>query len=151
MSTVFKDLIGKRINGVFLARENWTVVFRTTEGKYYRYDTSGDCCNTVWVNHISGLDILGKGDSFDLMRGALVTGGEDKEWTTDRDWTEADGGEYGEVISDGFFTLHTDRGYIDFEVRNDHNGYYGGSFAYYEMVEVAVEELEDFAQVTEDF
>jgi hypothetical protein len=147
--TVFKDLIGKRINGVFLARDNWTVVFRTTEGKYFRYDTANDCCNTVWVNHITGLDILGKGDSFDLMRGALVLGGEDKEWTADREWTEADGGDYGDVIQDGFYTLHTDRGYIDIEVRNDHNGYYGGDFEYNEDSDL--DKLEDFRQVTEDF
>lgn len=149
--TVFKDLIGQRINGVFLADSNRTMVFRTVQGKLYRYITQSDCCNTVWVNHINGLNIIGKGDTFDLMRGALVTGGEDKEWTENRGWTAADGGEYGDVIQDGFFTLHTDRGYIDIEVRNDHNGYYGGSFDYFEDSNWTFDELEDYKQVTEDF
>ena len=141
--TVFKDLIGKRINGVFLANDNWTVVFRTTEGQYFRYDTEKDYCNSVWVNHITGLGILGEGNTFDLMRGALVLGGEDKEWTENR----YDGD--GDVTQDGFYTLHTDRGYIDVEVRNSHNGYHGGSFDYNSNTEL--DELEDFKQVTEDF
>jgi hypothetical protein len=149
--TVFKDLIGKRINGVFLANDNWTIVFRTVEGKYFRYDTANDCCNTVWINHITGLDILGQGDTFDLMRGALVTGGEDKEWTANREWTKADGGDYGDVIQDGFYTLKTDRGYIDIEVRNDHNGYYGGSFMENEDLDWTFDDLEEPKQVTEDF
>lgn len=147
--TVFRDLIGKRINAVFLARGNWTLVFRTTDGKFYRYDTSNDCCNSVWVNHISGLNILGNGDCFDLLRGVLVTGSEDKEWTDSRAWTKADGGEGGDVIEDGFYSLHTDRGYIDIEVRNDHNGYYGGSFDYTEDLDLT--SLEDLKQVREDF
>ena len=149
MASIFDNLIGHRINGVFLARDNWTILFRTTEGKYFRYDTSNDCCNTVWINHINGLNILGEGDVFDLMRGALVTGAEDKEWTDDRNWTEADGGDYGDVIQDGFYTLKTDRGYIDIEVRNDHNGYYGGSFDAVE--EVRLETFEDLKQITKDF
>ncbi len=144
--TVFKDLIGKRINGVFLANDNWTVVFRTVEGKYFRYDTQNDCCNSVWVNHVAGLNILGNGDTFDLMRGALVLGGEDKEWTENR--YEED--EY-DVVQDGFYTLKTDRGYIDFEVRNSHNGYYGGSFDFNEDLDWTLDDLEDFRQVTEDF
>jgi len=147
--TVFKNLIGKRITGIFLGNDAWTVVFRTTGGEYFRYDTENDCCNSVYINHITGVDAVGRGDSFDLLRGALVTGGEDKEWTEDREWTEADGGKYGDIISDGFFTLHTDRGYIDIEVRNDHNGYYGGRFE--ENEKVNLENIEDLKQVFEDF
>jgi len=142
--TVFKNLIGKRINGILLGNDNWTVVFRTTEGNYFRYDTGNDCCNTVWINHITGVDVVGKGNSFDLLRGALVIGGEDKEWTENRP------GEDGwEVIQDGFYTLHTDRGYIDIEVRNSHNGYYGGTFN--ETDEVDLQDIEDLQEITNDF
>ena len=143
--TVFKNLIGKRINGIFLGNDAWTVVFRTADGKYFRYNTGNDCCNSVWVNHISGVDVVGKGNSFDLLRGALVTGGEDKEWTENRDGSD----EGYEVIQDGFYTLHTDRGYIDIEVRNSHNGYYGGSFE--EDEDVDLHEIENLTEVTEDF
>lgn len=147
---VFTNLIGKRINGVFLAEAGWVLIFRDVEGNYYRYDTQNDCCNSVWVNHINGLNIIKSDNEFDLLRGVLVTGSEDKEWTDNRNWTPDDGGEYGDVIQDGFYTLKTDRGYIDIEVRNDHNGYYGGSFNEYDD-DWVFEDLEDCKQVTEDF
>ena len=147
--SVFGNLVGKRINGIFLGNDSWTVVFRTTDGEYFRYNTGNDCCNSVWVNHITGVDAVGKGNSFDLLRGALVLGAEDKEWTENRGWTEADGGSYGEVIQDGFYTIMTDRGYIDVEVRNDHNGYYGGSFEFDDETDLSG--IENLLEVTEDF
>jgi hypothetical protein len=143
--SIFNNLVGKRINGIFLGNDAWTVVFRTTEGEHFRYDTGNDCCNSVWVNHITGVDAVGKGNSFDLLRGALVTGAEDKEWTENRDGSD----EGHEVIQDGFYTLHTDRGYIDIEVRNSHNGYYGGSFEFAD--EADLNEIEDLKEVNEDF
>jgi hypothetical protein len=142
--SIFNELIGHRINGIFLGNDKWTMLVRTTEGKFFRYDTANDCCNTVWVNHITGVDILGEGDSFDILRGALVTGAEDKGWGENRD------GEEGyEVIQDGFWTIRTERGYIDIEVRNSHNGYYGGSFSLNEDTDLG--DIEDLEQITEDF
>lgn len=142
--SVFKSLLGKRINGILLGNDAWTVVFRTTEGEYFRYDTSNDCCNSVWVNHITGVDAVGKGNSFDLLRGALVLGAEDKGWSENRNDEEG----Y-EVIQDGFYTLRTDRGYIDIEVRNSHNGYYGGSFD--ENDDIRLDDIENLKEVVEDF
>ena len=143
--SAFNVLRGERINGIFLGNDGWALVFRTVDGKYFRFDTQNDCCNSVWFNHINGATILGEGNSFDLLRGALVTGGEDKEWTENRDGSD----EGYEVIQDGFYTLHTDRGYIDIEVRNSHNGYYGGSFE--EDTDVDLHEIENLTEVTEDF
>jgi len=111
--TVFKNLIGKRINGILLGNDAWTVVFRTTEGEYFRYNTGNDCCNSVWTENRDGSD------------------------------------EGHEVIQDGFYTLHTDRGYIDIEVRNSHNGYYGGTFN--ETDEVDLQDIEDLQEITNDF
>lgn len=123
--SVFKNLIGERINSILLREDNERIIFRTIDGKEFKYYTSGDCCNTVWINHMTGLNVLGEGNTFDLLRGALVIGSEDKGWTDNRCVED----EY-DVIQDGFFTLKTDRGYIDFEVRNSHNGYYGGNFEF---------------------
>ena len=63
-----------------------------------------------------------------------------------KDRSDVDGHE---VVSDGFWTIKTDRGFIDLEVRNSHNGYYGGSVKYLE--EVDANSIEDLRQVTEDF
>jgi hypothetical protein len=86
--------------------------------------------------------VLGEGNLFDILRGAMVTGVEDKGWTEDRE----DGYD---VIQDGFWTISTDRGYIDLEVRNSHNGYYGGSVTYDEESDLS--KIEDLRVVTADF
>ena len=140
----FNVLVGKRINGLFLGNDAWTLVVRDATGRHYRFDTANDCCNSVWFNHINGLDILGEGNSFDILRGAVVLEVEDKGWGENRD------GEAGyDVVQDGFWTLRTDRGYIDIEVRNSHNGYYGGRVDYNEEVDLS--DVEDLRPVTEDF
>ena len=139
----FNVLVGKRINGLFIGDDNWSLVFRDINGRYYCFRTKNDCCNTVWFNHVNGVEtVLGEGNLFDILRGAMVTGVEDKGWTEDRE----DGWD---VIQDGFWTIATDRGYIDLEVRNSHNGYYGGSVVYDE--EAMLDKIEDLQAVTADF
>jgi hypothetical protein len=97
----------------------------------------------VWFNHVNGVEtVLGEGNLFDVLRGAMVTGVEDKGWTEDRE----DGYD---VIQDGFWTIATDRGYIDLEVRNSHNGYYGGSVVYDE--ESKIDAISDLQAVVKDF
>ncbi len=141
--TVFENLIGERINSILLNEDNDRLIVRTINGQEFHYYTSGDCCNTVWINHMTGVNVLGEGNTFDLLRGALVTGAEDKGWGENR----SDEDEWN-VIQDGFFTLKTDRGYIDFEVRNSHNGYYGGTF---EVDTNPDADPTSFREVREDF
>jgi hypothetical protein len=138
-------LVGKRINGLFIGDSAWALVFRDINGRHYCFRTENDCCNTVWFNHVNGVEtVLGEGNLFDILRGAMVTGVESKGWTDDR--TDEDGYD---VIQDGFWTIATDRGYIDLEVRNSHNGYYGGSVVY--DAESDLGTIEDLQAVTEDF
>jgi len=117
---VLNKLVGKRINGIFLNEDHDRVAFRTIEGEVLGFYVCGDCCNTVYINHFQGRDVIGEGNTFDLLRGALVTAVEEKEWVN------VDVPDAYEVVEDGFFTIRTNRGYIDFEVRNEHNGYYSG-------------------------
>jgi hypothetical protein len=141
----FNVLVGKRINGLFIGASAWALVFRDINGRHYCFRTENDCCNTVWFNHVNGVEtVLGEGNVFDILRGAMVTGVESKGWTDDR--TDEDGYD---VIQDGFWTIATDRGYIDLEVRNSHNGYYGGSVVY--DVESDMSKIENLQAVTEDF
>ena len=141
----FNVLVGKRINGLFIGEDAWALVFRDINGRHYCFRTKNDCCNTVWFNHVNGVEtVLGEGNVFDILRGAMVTGVEDKGWTEDR--TDEDGYD---VIQDGFWTIATDRGYIDLEVRNSHNGYYGGSVVY--DAESDMSKIENLQAVTEDF
>jgi hypothetical protein len=139
----FDVLVGKRINGLFIGDDAWSLVFRDINGRHYCFRTKNDCCNTVWFNHVNGVEtVLGEGNLFDILRGAMVTAVEDKGWTEDRE----DGYD---VIQDGFWTIATDRGYIDLEVRNSHNGYYGGSVVYDE--ESKIDAISDLQAVVKDF
>ena len=141
----FNVLVGKRINGLFIGDSAWALVFRDINGRHYCFRTKNDCCNTVWFNHVNGVEtVLGEGNVFDILRGAMITGVESKGWTDDR--TDEDGYD---VIQDGFWTIATDRGYIDLEVRNSHNGYYGGSVEYDEESDMS--KIENLRAVTEDF
>jgi hypothetical protein len=146
---VLNKLVGHRINGIFLNQDHTRVVFRTIEGREFGYYTHGDCCNTVYINHFQGKDVVGEGNTFDLLRGALVLATEEKEWVAiDDDDTEYDDDSYGGgCVEDGFFTIKTDRGYIDFEVRNEHNGYYSGHL---EELDPHMDE-EELHVLTEDF
>lgn len=141
--SVFTGLIGKRINGIFVNGEQDQVLFRTTEGRYLGFATSGDCCNTVYINHLCGANVVGEGNSFDLLRGALVTRAEDKGWS--ENVTDVEGWS---VTQDGFFTITTDRGFIDFEVRNEHNGYYGGHVTELDEQDI---DMSEFQELREDF
>ena len=139
----FDVLVGKRINGLFIGDDAWALVFRDINGRHYCFRTKNDCCNTVWFNHVNGVEtVLGEGNLFDILRGAMITGVENKGWTEDR-------ADSYDVIQDGFWTISTDRGYIDLEVRNSHNGYYGGSVMYDEESDLGT--IEDLQAVTEDF
>ena len=141
----FNVLVGKRINGLFIGDSAWALVFRDINGRHYCFRTENDCCNTVWFNHVNGVEtVLGEGNVFDILRGAMVTAVEAKGWTDDR--TDEDGYD---VIQDGFWTIATDRGYIDLEVRNSHNGYYGGSVVY--DAESDMNKIENLQAVTADF
>jgi hypothetical protein len=141
--SAFTVLRGERINGLLLGNDGWTLVVRTVGGKYFRFDTANDCCNSVWFNHVTGVNILGEGNSFDLIRGALVTEVETK------DFERQDDEDGYEVIDDAFITIRTDRGYLDLEVRNSHNGYYGGSISYNDDPDLT--SISDLSEITEDF
>jgi hypothetical protein len=92
---------------------------------------------------VTGVNILGEGNSFDLLRGVEVLAVEAKGWDENR--SDEDGYE---VVQDAFWTIRTNRGYIDIEVRNSHNGYYGGSVSYSGTDDSV---LDDSEQITEDF
>ncbi len=112
MKSVFDPIVGKKIANAKLVSGELRVT--TTDGKRHRFWPTGDCCAQCWIEATEGLD---------LMEGATVLSGEDKEWT---DMTSED---Y-DVLEQGFYSMHTDRGTLDLELRVSHNGYYGGSLEY---------------------
>lgn len=106
---VFDDLIGKMI--VSISRSSCTQYIRvgTNNGDHF-FEADNDCCNAVWIEHINGIELLP----------ATVIEVEDREWQSIEPGPEDD------VLEAGSYVMKTDKGYIDIEVRNTHNGYYGG-------------------------
>jgi len=119
---IFTDLIGKRVNDVLMNDDKTMIVFQTVEGEYLGYSAHGECCNDVWFNHLTCTNALGTGDLFDILRGTEVLGEEAKGWVDVKNEDE----DSWNVIEDAFWSIQTSRGWIDLEVRNTHNGYYGG-------------------------
>ncbi len=103
----------------------------------------------MYINHFQGADVVGEGNAFDLLRGALVTSVEEKEWVAIDDEPDDGGSSWvDDCVEDGFFTIRTDRGYIDFEVRNEHNGYYSGHIEECNEKDAV---LDDLLPLTKDF
>jgi len=110
-----EQLIGKTIKEVQLDENDFLLKLITEDNENILIRTEGDCCNRVWFVHISGIESL---------IGAKINEVVEKKWELVSDEKEIKGNdEYEEVC---FWTIKTDKGYFDFEVRNNHNGYYGG-------------------------
>ncbi len=108
----FKELENKIITHAFIENGKELLGFNTNEGMFI-YCSEGDCCNEVWFEHLSGIEAIG----------GKVLSVEAKGWNSIDD---CDSNE--DVFLDaGFWSIKTTKGYIDIEVRNSHNGYYGGN------------------------
>lgn len=129
----FEEIVGKTIIEVAM-HEDYLLRFTLADGSFEYFGATGDCCNSVWFCHIEGVDRL---------IGAGIFAVEEKGWnqleTNDYDCLEA-----------GFWTLSTTKGYVDIEVRNSHNGYYGGYVQNYDHLKKVDPKL-DFKVLTEDF
>jgi hypothetical protein len=128
--TDFNHLVGQTVVELHTDPERVYLCFTLADGRRVVFVAEGDCCNDVWFNHITGVEAL-------IGRTVLST--ENKEWVD----VEATRQECEEA---GFFTLCTERGRCDIEVRNSHNGYYGGSISY-----LGENGLTEPVAITEDF
>jgi len=115
-----KELIGHKIRKIFISDDKEELQFLNDRNEILIFQASGDCCNSVWFEHISGIDaILG---STIKEFASSIKGGEWKEVPATPGLDEFE--------EAGFFTLITDKGHCTIEVRNNHNGYYGGEVCF---------------------
>lgn len=89
-------------------------------GRKGRAEAWGDCCASVWFEHIEITNALG----------GVVLAVLEKGWD---DYTKPF--EYGDVEEVCFWTIITDKGTVDIETRLSHNGYYGGYVDWHEPTE----------------
>lgn len=109
----FRELIGKRVQKLYIDSDKQTLSFVTDQGLQI-YSALGDCCSDSWFEHLSGVkDILGK----------VITG------VTEIECAEVMGTkqEVDRVYSYKFTLGEEAVGRFEVEMRNSSNGYYGGS------------------------
>lgn len=128
-----ESLVGKTIKQVRINREDDVLYFLTEGGKVYQYHAYGDCCSRSWIEHINWINFLVD---------AIVTE------VKNRDMPEDDIDKHGNCIAYYGWTIVTNKGRCDIEMRNESNGYYGGSL---ERTEHDPKTLDDTRPVTEDF
>lgn len=117
----FDEIIGKRVLGLAKGADD-RIAFVTNEGAYV-YEAWGDCCNSVWFEHADDPDVF-------LNATVLDVDSHGFEVLEDDDFY---------VLEHWFIKVKTTLGYCNIELRNSHNGYYGG---YVEFI--AVEPTEDW-------
>lgn len=125
-----KEIIGQYIENIHLDDSNGTLSLLVnvaksspvaelapiwpTKSEYavLQFSAQGDCCNNVWFEDFVAFDVLLKTSIFSVE---------------EKGWTQLDASNSGdEYLDSGFWTIKTSRGYADLELRNSHNGYYGG-------------------------
>lgn len=132
---VFTELIGKCVTDVYLNSNADTIMFFTNDGNYYTFNTYSDCCNDVWIEHLNGIDCLLNTTIFDVKD----KGGDQ----LDPEYMSSRGGD--EVEEAMLWTI------FDIEVRNNHNGYYGGGISFGTSGKIGSFDMTDFKKITEDF
>lgn len=107
----FRHLMHQKISSVKWNSDSIEIV---TDQFRMVFCPKNDCCNAVWIEYVEGVElVLGKKVT-DIRRNI-------------QDVPESiDGDGFEEAIS---YTIVTEGGFLDVELRNNHNGYYGGKIA----------------------
>lgn len=120
-------LIGKKVLSIYGDKNSFAI--ETDQGSY-TFDAYGDCCSVSWFENISGIDNL-VGHTVLSVR------------TDDLPSPESSEESY-ECIQAYGWTVTTDKGYFQIEMRNSSNGYYGGSIEVSEGRDKNLKPLVDF-------
>lgn len=104
-----KDLVGRTVIGAQINKQHDVVILTTNLGKLFLTWT-GDCCAKCYIAHLSGAKNL---------IGQTILEAKDTEWKTIQN-------EDYEVVETMGTSLKSNKGYITFETRLEHNGFYAG-------------------------
>lgn len=113
-----KELIGKRVEAVWVSPDHWFLTFTTAQGNV-SYITDADCCSDTWFADILGMDNL---------LGEEVLGAEELDLPGD---CVEDGRSRQDCDRVYGWQLATQKGKTEIMFRNSSNGYYGGRIALY--------------------
>lgn len=114
-SDSFKELIGKTIDEIVLDKSRENLYFYSKKDDlWFHYYAYGDCCSNSWFEHV-GSDLA---DDQPVKVFSVL----EREMPPDDNNSKDN-----ECLAFYGWSLVTDRGYLDIEMRNSSNGYYGGS------------------------
>ena len=131
MSEGMKDLIGKTVKAIRINDVKDLIELTCDDGILY-LSAVGDCCSTSWFEHMTGVEAL----IGHTIKNVLVR--EMPPPKTDDEDDEFD-------VTDFYgWTLETEAGRCDIEMRNQSNGYYGGT------CEVSSKALDQYGRERED-
>lgn len=105
------DLVGRTVTKALINPSKDYVFLETDKGPLH-LTWVGDCCAHCFLANITGSDAL---------VGAQILAVENSEW---KDLEKSE--EYGDTVESMGTKIRTLKGYVDFESRVSHNGYYGG-------------------------
>lgn len=104
-------LVGRKVKKASINAEKDCVVLDCEDGRLY-LTWVGDCCAHCYLVHVNGIDNL---------FAETITAADHSEWT---DVSSREDG--CEVVESLGTKIITTKGFVDFESRLKHNGYYGG-------------------------
>lgn len=111
MELEINDLVGRTVKSVKIIAQD-IVILETDKGNLY-LSWSADCCAQCYLQHVSGSEAL---------VGHTILEAYNSEWTIVSGIEE-----YGDNLIESMGTsIKTTGGYVTFESRLDHNGYYSG-------------------------
>lgn len=103
-------LVGRKVKKASINAEKDCVVLDCEDGRLY-LTWIGECCATCYLAHVNGIDNL----FAETITAADHSG-----------WVDVKRDENYEVVESMGTKIITTKGFVDFESRVEHNGYYGG-------------------------
>jgi len=120
MEKNIKDLLGLTLVKTEIV--DGDLHLHTLESGVGVFKAYGDCCAHAYVESINESAVLP----------AKILGWEHKSHRSEND-------KYGESLDYDFYTMKTESGYIDVELRTSHNGYYSGALEWAGFVPAPVD------------
>lgn len=114
LQSPFASLVGQTVKGLWLNEDTTHLNIKVSDGRWFRYELSADCCSESWWYRIRGVRYLLGETVCAVAEGRLE--GVDVQ----------DGLGRQEVDEAYEFTLLTKAGACEVCFRNSSNGYYGG-------------------------
>jgi len=111
--SAFAAMAGERLVSIAVGPEGYELHVVTDAGEY-EFRAEGDCCAHAFIAEQPGVGEMRDANGDTVVKWVIADG----ERSEPEDY---------EVIDSTFYTLHTSGGMLQFTLRIEHNGYYGGA------------------------